>query len=54
MTALAPLFLFLTVVMAAFGDKEGEGNEDTLFTGFSLVVIIVIGFLIFRHFAKKG
>lgn len=32
----------------------GCGREDSLFSGFSLVVIIVVGFLLVRHFAKKG
>lgn len=32
----------------------GCGREDSLFSGFSLVVVIVLGLLIARHFAKKG
>lgn len=41
--ALTALMLLLT----------GCGKEDSLFSGFSLVVIIVIAILIVRHFAKK-
>ena len=41
-------------LLAACGD-EGNGNEDTLFTGFSgLVIVVIAAFFIFRAMKKRG
>jgi len=47
---LLPALGFLALV--GCGD-DGDGNDDSLFTGFSLVVIIIIAILVVRHFMKK-
>lgn len=49
---LAALSLFLMAVLTACGD-DGEGNEDTLLTGFSgFVILCLVVFFVYR-WAKK-
>ncbi|HET7110154.1 MAG TPA: hypothetical protein VFI41_04740 [Gemmatimonadales bacterium] len=43
-----PLLFFL---FAGCGDN---GDNDTIFTGFSGVVLIIIAILVVRHFVKKN
>ena len=43
----------LVFLLAACGD-DGEGNNDTLLTGFSgLVIVVIVGYLLYRWFAKN-
>jgi hypothetical protein len=49
LTWVIPLMLFL----AACGDN-GEGNNDTLLTGFTGVIIFgIVAYIIFRYVSKN-
>lgn len=49
---LAALSLFLMALFTACGD-DGEGNEDTLLTGFSGFVILCLAIFFVYRWAKK-
>lgn len=48
---MTPYLIPLLMLFAACGD--GEGNDDTLLTGFSGFVILIIVIWAIVHFAKK-
>lgn len=48
------LILAMSLMFLACGD-DGEGNEDTLFTGLSgLIIIVVAGYFLYRWWAKRN
>lgn len=55
MPALYRLAPALLLLLAACGDEDGEGNGDTLLTGFSgLVILIIVVWLLLRAFRSRG
>jgi len=46
------LMLWCSVLLTACEDQGNEG-DDNLLTGGSLIVVLIIGFFVARHFMKK-
>lgn len=46
------LILWCSMLLSACEDQGNEG-DDNLLTGGSLIVVLVIGFFVARHFMKK-
>ena len=49
-------YIWLTSLMLLFAacGEDGEGGDDSLFTGFSLVVVIIIGFFVVRWLVGRN
>jgi hypothetical protein len=50
---ILPVLVLFTALMTACGNDDG-GNGDTLFTGFSGVIILVLVVWFFARRSRKG